>query len=102
MKTNTLSLIFISLLTGFGFLQPTQAVVPPPDGGYRNFTTAEGTKALQNLTTGAGNTGIGWFSLNSVTTGSFNTGVGAGTLALNASDKNTAIGTAALLLNTTG
>jgi len=75
-------------------------VVPPPDGGYPNFTTAEGQNALFSLTTGAANTAVGWFSLKSVTTGSFNTGVGAGTLVLNAGDENTAIGTAALLLNT--
>ena len=77
-----------------------QAVVPPPDGGYPNFTTAEGTKALQNLTSGAGNTGVGWYSLFSVTDAGFNTGVGAGTLVLNTGEENTAIGTAALLLNT--
>jgi Chaperone of endosialidase len=77
-------------------------VVPPPDGGYPNFTTAEGTKALQNLTTGAGNTGVGWYSLFSVTAAGFNTGVGAGTLALNIAAANTAIGAGALLSNTTG
>ena len=77
-------------------------VLPPPDGGYPNFTTAEGTKALQSLTTGSGNTGIGWVSLFSATTASFNTGVGAGTLALNTADGNTATGAAALLLNSTG
>jgi hypothetical protein len=77
-----------------------QAVTPPPDGGYPNFITAEGTNALKNLTTGAGDTGVGWYSLFSDTTGSFNTGVGAGTLVLNTGDENTAIGTAALLLNT--
>jgi trimeric autotransporter adhesin len=77
-----------------------QAVVPPPDGGYPNFTTAEGQNALFSLTTGAANTAVGWFSLKSVTTGSFNTGVGAGTLVLNTGEENTAIGTAALLLNT--
>ena len=71
-------------------------VVPPPDGGYPGFTTAEGTKALQSLTTGSGNTGIAWVSLFSATTASFNTGVGAGTLALNTADGNTATGTAAL------
>ena len=79
-----------------------QAVVPPPDGGYPNFTTAEGTKALQNLTSGAGNTGVGWYSLFSVTATGFNTGVGAGTLALNIAAENTAIGAGALLSNTTG
>ena len=79
-----------------------QAVNPPPDGCYPNFTTAEGCNALQNLTTGAGNTGVGWYSLFGTSTGGFNTGVGAGTLTLNNSDSNTAVGTAALLLNTAG
>ena len=79
-----------------------QAVVPPPDGGYPNFTTAEGTKALQSLTTGAANTAVGWDSLETVTTGSYNTSVGAGTLVLNSGDQNTATGVAALLLNSTG
>ena len=78
------------------------AVIPPPDGGYPGFTTAEGTKALQNLTTGAANTGVGWYSLFTTSSGSYNTGVGAGTLALNTGDQNTATGTAAMLLNTSG
>jgi trimeric autotransporter adhesin len=102
MKTNTLSLILIPLLIGFAFLQPVQAVVPPPDGGYPNFTTAEGTNALKNLTTGAANTAVGWFSLFGDTTASFNTGVGAGTLLFNNGDQNTAVGVAALLSNTIG
>jgi hypothetical protein len=46
-------------------------VSPPPDGGYPNFITAEGTNALQSLTTGAANTAVGWFSLFSNTDGSF-------------------------------
>jgi len=92
----------LSALAWFGPLPAARAVVPPPDGGYPNFTTAEGQNALKNLTTGAGNTAIGWFSLFSATTASFNTGVGAGALALNTGDNNTATGTAALLLNTTG
>jgi hypothetical protein len=79
-----------------------QAVNPPPDGCYHNFTTAEGCNALQNLTSGAGNTGVGWYSLFGTSTGNFNTGLGAGTLTLNNSDSNTAVGTAALLLNTAG
>jgi len=79
-----------------------QAVNPPPDGCYSNFTTAEGCHALQNLTSGAGNTGVGWYSLFATSTGNFNTGLGAGTLILNNTDFNTAVGTAALLLNTEG
>jgi len=89
-------------LVCLGLAQLTQAVVPPPDGGYPNFTTAEGTNALKNLTTGAANTAVGWYSLFTDTTGSFNTAIGAGTLALNTGDDNTATGVAALLLNTTG
>ena len=99
MKTVIRSLVTILVLLCCG-LPGVQAVVPAPDGGYPNFTTAEGQNALFSLTSGAANTAVGWFSLNSVTAGSFNTGVGAGTLVLNAGDENTAIGTAALLLNT--
>src|SRR6266550_3912980 len=77
-------------------------VSPPPDGCYPGFTTAEGCNALAFLTTGAGNTGVGWYSLFATTTNNFNTGVGAGTLVLNTADSNTAVGAAALLLNTTG
>ncbi len=36
----------------FALLPPAQAVSPPPDGGYPNFNTAEGKKALLSLTTG--------------------------------------------------
>jgi hypothetical protein len=79
-----------------------QAVVPPPDGGYPNFTTAEGQKALFSLTTGSANTAVGWFSLFSDTEGSFNTATGAGTLLFNTAGSNTAFGAAALLFNTTG
>ena len=79
-----------------------QAVVPPPDGGYPNFTTAEGQKALFSLTTGAANTAVGWYSLFGDTTGSFNTATGAGSLLFNTGDSNTAFGAAALLFNTAG
>ncbi len=77
-------------------------VSPPPDGGYPGFTTAEGTNALRNLGSGQGNSAFGWFSLFSNTTANFNTGLGAGTLALNNGDSNTGVGTAALILNTSG
>ena len=100
MKLHNLIHILIGILC-IGFLPRGQAVVPPPDGGYPNFTTAEGTNALQNLTTGAGNTGVGWRALFSVGGANFNTGVGAGALVLNTGESNTAVGTAALLLNTT-
>ena len=99
LKTIPPLLIAFALLC-LGDSPRARAVVPPPDGAYPNFTTAEGQKALFSLTSGVANTAVGWFSLNSVTIGSFNTGLGAGTLALNTGAENTAIGTAALLLNT--
>jgi Chaperone of endosialidase len=97
------------LVVCFGLLPTARAVVPPPDGGYPGFNTAEGQKALFSLTTGVANTGVGWSSLFSNTDGSFNTAVGAGTLLFNVGNQskgdgvqNTAIGTAALLFNTVG
>src|SRR5258705_7963193 len=102
MKTRIPPVLITLALICFVLLPNAQAVVPAPDGGYPNFTTAEGQNTLFSLTTGAANTTVGWFSLKSVTTGSFNTGVGAGTLVLNTGDENTATGAAALLLNTTG
>jgi hypothetical protein len=86
----------------FAFLPTAQAVVPAPDGGYPGFTTAEGANALQNLTSGVGNTATGWHSLFGNTTGNLNTAVGAGTLLVNAGDNNTATGALALLNNTGG
>ena len=101
-KTITSPLLITLTLLCFGFFPKAQAVVPPPDGCYPNFTTAEGCKALQSLTTGSANTAIGWYSLFGTSSGSFNTAVGAGALDLNTADNNTAVGVAALLLNTTG
>ena len=100
MKSNTLSLILFALPAYFAASLAVEAVVPPPDGAYPNFTTAEGQNALQDLTSGTGNTALGAYSLFSTTTGSFNTAVGAGALDLNTGDSNTAVGVAALLLNT--
>ena len=90
-------------LACFAFLPEAQGQVsPPPDGCYPNFTTAEGCDALNSVTSGSGNTALGWRSLFLDSTASFNTGVGAGALALNNGDSNTAVGAAALLLNTSG
>jgi Chaperone of endosialidase len=109
LKRITSPVLITLLLLCFGPLPKMQAVSPPPDGGYPGFNTAEGTDALKNLTTGVGDTAVGWFSLFSNTDGSFNTGVGAGTLLFNVGDQstgegveNTAVGAAALLFNTTG
>ena len=103
MKTNIRSVL---TLLAFLCLQAAgpqaKAVVPPPDGGYAGFNTAEGQKALFSLTTGSANAAVGWFSLFSDTEGSFNTATGAGTLLFNTAASNTAFGAAALLFNTTG
>ena len=109
MKTKS-SAILIAVAFGlWAFLPKTQAVFPPPDGGYPGFNTSEGQNALFSLTTGVANTAVGWFSLFSNTDGSYNTAVGAGTLLFNIGDQitedgtqNTAVGTAALLFNTAG
>jgi Chaperone of endosialidase len=96
-------------LACFALSPAARAVSPPPDGGYPGFNTAEGQNALLSLTTGQGNTGVGWFSLWTNATGEFNTATGAGALLFNNGDptageasENTAFGAAALLFNTTG
>lgn len=96
---------FACLALGCFTLSPTaRAVVPPPDGGYPGFNTAEGQNALLSLTTGAGNTAVGWLTLRSNATGNFNTAVGAGALVTSTGTdgKNTALGAAALLSDTNG
>jgi hypothetical protein len=102
MNTRIQSILIVLTLLFSGLLPKAQAVIPPPDGGYPNFTTAEGDKALFSLTIGAANTAVGWFSLWGNTEGSFNTATGAGALLFNTNDNNTAFGAAALLFNTTG
>jgi hypothetical protein len=106
----TTSTLFVLFAFGWFALCPlAEAVLPPPDGSYPGFNTAEGQNALFSLTTGVGNAAVGWFSLFSNTDGSFNTAVGAGTLLFNVGEpstsagiENTAVGAAALLFNTTG
>jgi hypothetical protein len=96
------------------------AVDPPPDGGYPNFNTAEGTDALFTLdvTTAIGNTAVGAAAMFETRTGASNTavgalalfrnsanystGIGAVALAENVADVNTAIGYSALWLNQLG
>jgi len=101
MKMQTSPILIIALFS-FALLQETQAVTPPPDGGYPGGNTAEGQAALLNLTTGGFNTATGFLSLRSNTTGQFNTATGAGTLLANNADGNTAIGAGALLNNISG
>jgi hypothetical protein len=91
------ALLFAALaLAGFASLPMSQAVVPPPDGGYPGGNTAEGQDTLLSLTTGTYNTAIGIYSLLSLTDGSFCTGIGAGSLLVNTADENTATGAGAL------
>ena len=103
MKNQKITLTSIILaLSCFAFLPKCKRSVRRRTGAIPDFTTAEGCNALQTLTTGAANTGLGWFALFGTSTGNFNTGVGAGALVINNADSNTAVGAAALLLNTAG
>ena len=99
---STILLAILPMLTFLTLLPGVRAVTPTPDGCYPNFATGEGCDALSSLTTGTGNTALGWRSLFLDTNGNFNTGVGAGALVINNGSSNTAMGAAALLLNTTG
>lgn len=76
-----------TLFACFAISQDTEAVIPPPNGGYPAFNTAEGQNALFSLTTGAANTAVGWFSLFNNAAGSFNTAIGAGALLANTADQ---------------
>ena len=90
-------------IVGFALSPKTQAVSPPPDGGYPGGNTAEGQNALLGLTSGTFNTALGFFSLAGNSLGIFNTGVGVGTLFSNTfGANNTATGAGALLSNTDG
>ena len=96
------------LLSALGFLilvPCARAVQPPPDGGYDNFNTAEGTDALLDLQVfvGAGNTALGNGAMRSTTTGLVNTATGSSALFENETGgENTATGAFALDANTTG
>src|SRR5437764_2369451 len=99
------AIIFTTILSAaacFGLLPRTQAVVPPPDGGYAGFNTAEGQMALVGLITGTGNVAVGWASLCSDAEGNLNTAIGTGALLFNTADQNTATGAGALLFNNSG
>jgi hypothetical protein len=104
MKTNIASLVLIPLLVlnCFESLPTSQAITPPPDGGYPGGNTAEGQNALLNLSSGSYNTAVGFFSLTRDSIGGFNTAIGAGTLLANTASNNTATGAGALLSNTNG
>jgi hypothetical protein len=44
------SILVLFALGFFAVSESARAVVPPPDGGYPGFNTAEGESALFNLT----------------------------------------------------
>src|SRR5438270_7410359 len=71
----------VLLVLGLFALSPTaRAVDPPPDGGYPNRNTAEGTDGLFSVTSGGyDNTAIGFDALysNIGYFGSWNTAVGS-------------------------
>src|SRR2546423_1515479 len=75
--------LLLSLAVGFAWLvlaPAARAVSPPPDGGYPNFTTAEGVNALFSPPPGFAQTRLRFFSLFSNTIGRFNTAGAAGGL----------------------
>jgi Chaperone of endosialidase len=95
----------VLMLISFALAPLARGLVPPPDGCYPNYTTAEGCQALRLLTTGTGNTAVGWYSLYSAGAASYNTGVGAGALAFTTGTRavdNTAVGAGAMLFNISG
>jgi hypothetical protein len=92
--------IILSVLVSLTLLSVTQAVNPPPDGGYSGYNTAEGQNALFRLNTGLWNTALGAFTLYSDTTGIGNTAVGINGLRNNVTGGfNTAVGLNALFTN---
>jgi hypothetical protein len=103
-KTSIRLLVTIIVaVISFPLVESTQAVTPPPDGGYPNANTAEGQSALFSLTTGVHNTALGFSSLFRNTTGNVNTASGSQALLNNTTgNRNTATGFSALLGNTIG
>jgi uncharacterized coiled-coil protein SlyX len=102
MKTVIPPVLITLALLCFALVQNTQAVSPPPDGGYPGGNTAEGQNALFSLTTGTSNTANGYEALKANTTGINNTAIGAQALVNNTGHDNTANGYQALFKNTTG
>jgi hypothetical protein len=98
--TPTRSLAIALVLLCFDLLPQTQAVSPPPDGGYPGNNTAEGTFALSRLTTGISNTALGQVALFNNTIGSYNTGAGFKALYYTSNgSQNTATGKFAMSFN---
>ncbi|MEO6971680.1 MAG: tail fiber domain-containing protein [Chthoniobacterales bacterium] len=96
------TLLFLAA-AGLALAPAALAVSPPPDGGYANGNTAEGTDALLNLGIGANNTALGNTALQNNTIGNYNTATGGNALLSNINgNANTATGFNALSANTIG
>ena len=103
MKTKVAPVLIAIALVCFALVQNTQAVSPPPDGGYSSANTAEGQNALQSLTSGVWNTALGYQTLFHDTTGNQNTATGYQALFSNATGSlSVANGSQALYNNTSG
>jgi hypothetical protein len=111
MKTNTLSLILVYLLTGFAFLQPAHSatnVTAFGDGALEanqgNNNSAFGHSALRGNIFGRQNTAVGAFALNKNDLGEENTAIGFQALFSNntSGSRNTATGQSALQHNDRG
>jgi hypothetical protein len=102
MKPNIPPVLIIFALVCFALVQNTQAVSPPPDGGYPGGNTAEGQDSLLGLTSGTYNTAVGFSSLKR-NNGTLNTAIGVNALTSNTGGySNTATGVNALYSNTMG
>jgi hypothetical protein len=102
MKTSFPIIPITFALVCFALVQNTQAISPPPDGGYGNGNTAEGTNALFSVNGGIWNTALGSQALFN-DSGDQNTATGFQALLSNTiGSKNTAYGVQALYNNTTG
>jgi len=116
-------LLLVSCAAGLAclsFIQSAHAVSPPPDGGYPNGNTAEGTNALFDLDVNnssdntalgneamdlsdvvQGNTAVGSFAME-FCAGDDNVGIGRFALFQVGSDNNTAVGSFALGIDISG
>jgi hypothetical protein len=99
---NTILVTALSALACFAFSPQIRAACDSPDPGCPGANLAEGYLALQSLTAGIYNTGLGTYSLLSLTDASLDTAVGAGALFSDNGGTNTAVGAGALFSNTTG
>jgi hypothetical protein len=99
-----LALVPVAILSASLALSPAaRAFGPAHDKSDTHANTAEGTDALDSLTTGDSNTATGFDALFANTTGDHNTATGTDALVANTIGRyNTATGNQTLQNNTTG